>query len=307
MKKLLMKNRSETKVKSKKVKYGNGIFIVIGVILALHIITLVLPFIWMVITSFKGLIDFQKSFLGLPQKWHFENYTEIFSILKIQARGTDGILYDYGVDSMLINSLTMALFGPAFSLLGMILCSYIVAKYNFIGKKFLFNLNIFVMIIPIVGTLANTLTVYKQFGIYNNMWKYIILPYTPFGFNFLLMYGVWKGIPDSYAEAVTIDGGGHWTIFTKISLPLAMPTIFTLYNLGFISRWNDYNASLVFLPSVPNLAYGLYEFQYNASKYGAILPEILAAFVVCSIPSVVLFACSQKIIIKSLMIGGLKG
>ena len=307
MRESVVDNKGQKKLKATKVKYGNGIFIVIGVILGLHLITLVLPFIWMFITSFKGLIDFQKSFLGLPKTWHFENYTEIFSILKIEARGTDGVLYSYGVGSMLSNSFTMALLGPAFSLLGMILCSYIVAKYNFVGKNFLFNLNIFVMIIPIVGTLANTLTVYKQFGIYNNMWLYIMLPYTPFGFNFLLMYGVWKGIPDSYAEAVTIDGGGHWTIFTKISLPLAMPTIFTLYILGFISRWNDYNASLVFLPSVPNLAYGLYEFQYNASKYGAILPEILAAFVVCSIPSVVLFACSQKIISKSLMIGGLKG
>ena len=307
MKKLMIKNETKKSAKPKKVKYGNVIFIIIGIILGLHLITLILPFIWMLITSFKGLIDFQKSFLGLPKKWHFENYTEIFSILKIQARGRDGILYSYGVDAMLINSFTMAIFGPAFSLLGMILCSYIVAKYNFNVKNFLFNLNIFVMIIPIIGTLANTLTVYKQLGIYNNMWMYIALPYTPFGFNFLLMYGVWKGIPDSYAEAVTIDGGGHWTIFTKISLPLAMPTIFTLYILGFIGRWNDYNASLVFLPSVPNLAYGLYEFQYNASKYGAILPEILAAFVVCSIPSVVLFACSQKIISKSLMIGGLKG
>ncbi len=292
--------------KKNKIKQKQGIFIVIGVILFVHMLTLVIPFVWMLITSFKGLLDYQKSFLGLPEKWHFENYTDIFDILKIEAI-KDGVLMEFGVESMLFNSIILALFKPFFSMLGMILCSYVVAKYNFKGKQLLFNINIFVMIIPIVGTLANTLIVYKNFGIYNNLWSYIILPSQPFGFNFLLMYGVWKAIPNEYAEAVQIDGGNHWTVFTKIALPIALPTIFTLYILGFIGQWNDYSASLIYLPSVPNLAYGLYEFQYNSAKYGATLPEILAAFVVCSIPSVILFIASQKIITKSLMIGGLKG
>ncbi len=303
---VMQENNSNTQRKSKKVKYGNGIFIVIGVILGLHLLTLLLPFVWMLITSFKSRIDYRNSFMGLPKKWIWENYTQIFNILRVEYV-KDGTMQVAYVEAMLANSLILAITKPFFSMIGMVLCSYVVAKYTFKGKNFLFNTNIFVMIIPIVGTLANQLTVYKQMGIYNNLWNYIILPSQPFGFNFLLLYGVFKAIPDSYAEAVTIDGGSHWTIFTRICLPLAMPTLFTLYVLSFIGQWNDYNASLLFLPSVPNLAYGLYEFQYNSAKYGATLPQILAAFTVCSLPSVVLFVASQGVITKSLNIGGLKG
>ncbi len=302
---VIQENNVESK-KTKKVKYGNGIFIVIGVILGLHLITLILPFVWMLLTSFKNRIDYRNSFMGLPKQWIWENYTQIFNILRVEyVKG--GTLQTAYVETMLANSLILAITKPFFGMIGMVLCSYVVAKYSFKGKNFLFNTNIFVMIIPIVGTLANQLTVYKQMGIYNNLWSYIILPSQPFGFNFLLLYGVFKAIPDSYAEAVTIDGGSHWTIFTRICLPLAMPTLFTLYVLSFIGQWNDYNASLLFLPSVPNLAYGLYEFQYNSAKYGASLPQILAAFTVCSLPSVALFVASQGVITKSLNIGGLKG
>lgn len=302
-------NKSIEKIRLRRknrIKSGNTIFIITGIIIAVQAITLLFPFVWMVLTSFKGLLDYSNNFIGLPKKWHFENYTDIFSILKIQAV-KNGELYEFNVFDMLINSFKIAIFRPFFSMIGMILCSYVVAKYDFKGKGILLSINIFVMVIPIVGSLANTLTIYRQLGIYNNLWAYIILPGSPFGFDFLLMLGVFKGISPAYSEAATIDGAGHLTVFLRICLPLALPTIFTLYILGFIGAWNDYSSSLIYLPSVPNLSYGLYLFQYDASKYGATLPEILAAFVTCSMPSVILFCCSQKVITKSLMIGGLKG
>ena len=162
------------------------------------------------------------------------------------------------------------------------------------------------MVITIVGSLANTLLIYKNLHIYNNLWAYIIFPGGPFGFNFLLLYGAFKHIPDSYSEAVFLDGGGHFTVFFKVIIPIMMPTFIALYVLSFIGVWNDYSASLVFLPSTPTLAYGLYVFQYDAAKYEATLPEILAGFTICSIPSVILFCSFQKVITKSLMVGGLK-
>ena len=105
---------------------------------------------------------------------------------------------------------------------------------------------------------------------------------------------------------VFIDGGGHLTVFLKIIIPIMMPTLCALYILAFIGSWNDYSASLIYLPSVPTLAYGLYLFQYDSAKYGASLPEVLAGFAICSIPSVVLFCSFQKVITKSLTVGGLK-
>ena len=293
------------RTKRKKIKEAQALFIAVGIIFLIHGLSLLLSFAWMMMTSFKGRLDYADSFLGLPARWRFENYTSIFEILKVEViRG--GQLYEYNVFNMLGNSLILATFGSFFGLLSVVLCSYCVAKYDFKLRKLLFNINIFVMVIPIVGSLANTLTVYRQLGIYNNFLLYIILPGGPFGFNFLLLYGAFKAIPNSYSEAVFIDGGGHLTVFLKIIIPIMMPTLCALYILAFIGSWNDYSASLIYLPSVPTLAYGLYLFQYDSAKYGASLPEVLAGFAICSIPSVVLFCSFQKVITKSLTVGGLK-
>ena len=289
---------------SKKKKY-NLLFIIIGSVFLLHGLSLILPFLWMLLTSVKGLLDFQNSFLGWPKTFVWENYTKIFKLLRIEDARVDGI-YVYNVFDMLLNSLTLALFKPFFGLLSVILCSYVVAKYDFGIRKLLYNINVFVMVIPIVGSLANTLLIYKQLHIYNNLLLYIILPGGPFGFNFLLLYGAFKRIPDSYSEAVFLDGGGHFTVLFRVVIPMMMPTFIALYILAFIGAWNDYSASLIFLPSTPTLAYGLYVFQYDAAKYEATLPEILAGFAICSIPSVALFCSFQKVITKSLTVGGLK-
>ena len=291
--------------KSGKVKQAQTIFIIIGLIFLIHGLSLILPFVWMILTSFKSRLDFQDSFLGLPSVWKWENYTQIFSLLRIEVI-KNGSFYTYNVFDMMANSLTMAFFSPFFGLLSVVLCSYVVAKYDFAIRKLLFNINIFVMVIPIVGSLSTTLTVYKNLGIYNNFWAYIIFPGGPFGFNFLLLYGAFKAIPNTYSEAIFIDGGGHLTVFLRFILPMMLPTLSALYVLSFIGAWNDYSSSLIYLPSVPTLAYGLYVFQYDSAKYGASLPEVLAGFTICSIPSVVLYCGFQKIITKSLAVGGLK-
>lgn len=292
-------------VKKKRIKEAKALFIVVGIIFLIHGLSLLLPFVWMIMTSFKGRLDYADSFLGLPTTWRFENYTSIFEILKVEVI-RNGQFYEYNIFGMLGNSLILAVFKSFFSLLSVVLCAYCVAKYDFKLRKLLFNINIFVMVIPIVGSLATTLTVYRQFGIYNNFLMYIIFPGSPFGFNFLLLYGAFKAIPNSYSEAVFIDGGGHLTVFLRVIIPVMLPTLSALYILSFIGLWNDYSASLIYLPSVPTLAYGLYLFQYDSAKYGASLPEVLAGFAICSIPSVVLFCSFQKVITKSLTVGGLK-
>ena len=62
-------------------KKTEPIFIVTGLIFLIQGITLILPFFWMLLTSFKGLLDFQNSFVGLPKVWHWENFSQVFKLL----------------------------------------------------------------------------------------------------------------------------------------------------------------------------------------------------------------------------------
>lgn len=288
-----------------KIKGSQAIFIAIGLVFLVHGISLLLPFIWMIITSFKSRLDMSNSFLGLPSVWKWENYTGIFDLLKVEII-KKGRFYEYDVFDMFANSLVLAIFKTFFEMLPCIMCSYCVARYEFKLRKVLFMTNLFVMTIPLQGSLANTLVVFQQFHIYDNLLLYIILPGGCFGFNFLMFYNAYKGISKTYSEAVFLDGGGHLTVFFVIIVPMMLPMFTAIYILGFIGNWNSYSHSLLFLPSVPTLSYGLYEFQYNAAKYGASLPQILAGFTICSIPSVALYIAFQKPISKSLAIGGLK-
>ena len=291
--------------KSRKIKKVNPLFLTVGIMLLIHGLTLLLPFFWMLLTSFKGILEYRDSFLGFPKMLRWENYTRVFELIKVTVYdGEKRYLVD--IWGLLTNSLTLAVVRSFFGLLPETLTAYAVAKYDFKLRKTLFNINIFVMTIPIVGSLATTLTVYKQFNIYNNFWAYMIFPHQPFGFNCLLLYGAYKAIPNSYSEAVMIDGGGHFTILFKIILPTILPTLTALYVLAFIGNWNDYNSALIYVRKAPTLAYGLYEFQTGVKANVASLPEILAGFTMCSIPSVALYCSFQPLIGKSLSMGGLK-
>ena len=114
-------------------------------------------------------------------------------------------------------------------------------------------------------------------------------------------------IDDSVIEAARVDGAGHFRTFVQIVLPSVLPTIAVFYLLGVLGMWNDYMTPLLWLPTYPNLALGMFQFQYDSAKYAATLPVILCGFVIVSVPSVIFYFCNQKLITSKMMVGGLKG
>lgn len=86
-----------------------------------------------------------------------------------------------------------------------------------------------------------------------------------------------------------------------------LPTGAVLFVLGFLGSWNDYMTFLTWLPSYPNLAVGLYLFQYESAIYMVGTPTVLAGFTVAAIPTSLLYLCSRKLIMSKFTVGGLKG
>ena len=165
------------------------------------------------------------------------------------------------------------------------------------------------MIIPIVGNLPAAMDVRKNIiPTWDNMFLTIITgPTTVFsGFNFLLLYGAFKSMPWDYAESVFLDGGGNFTALFKIYLPMVLPTSTVIFVLAFLGAWNDYSTFMLWLPSSPNLAYGLYMLRAN-SQVSLSTPALMAGFTLIVIPTVILYAASQKLIMSRFNIGGLKG
>lgn len=308
--------KSRTK-KSKMEIIDAALKIAIGVILLVYSFSLLVPIFWMLINSVKGLVDYTNhGSFSLPTKIDWSNFKRIPEILVVRGvRTPDGVgTMEWTLSWMFIYSFLWAFTSSIFYIMIQTMCAYVIAKYKFPGRDFIYSLGIIVMIVPIVGTAGSAMLLRKQFGIYNNITLMILTsPYTAFsGLNFLIQYAAYKGIPWEYAEAVFIDGGGHLRVFTTIMLPMVLPTIWVLTLLGFIGAWNDYSVFLMWLPSYKNLAIGIYNVQYNLSadldgKGSGSIPQLLACFTVVSLPVVILYISFQKIITANFIVGGLKG
>lgn len=244
----------------------------------------------------------------LPDKVFLENFSYAWDRIKITQWNSvlqKNITYTYW--NMFFYSVCFSFGSTVMGIFVPFLVAYTLARYKFPGRNFLFNMAIFIMVLPSMASLASSLYVRKQLGIYDNMLLHILTAAGGFEGNFLLLYGVAKGLSGEYAEAAKIDGAGHHTIMYRIYLPMMMPTMAALFVIGFLGSWNDYMTIITYLPSTPNLAYGVYLFKENATVNQISLPITLSAYLIVALPTIILWTCSQKAIRGMAVVGGLKG
>lgn len=303
-------NTQTSKQSIGKAKYvvSKIVFIIVGVIMAVFAVSLVAPIVWTLLSSFKDTYDFATRPFGLPDIWYFENYSVAWKALTVEVWNADVkqlVVYTYGrmfLYSIILTTVTsfMNVFLPACT-------AYIVCKYKFPGRNTLYRIAIITMIIPIVGSLSSSLAIRRALGIYDNIIPFLLTSGSGFGFNFVLLYGAFKSLSWSYAEAAFIDGAGHHRVMYQIFMPMMLPTMFALFVLAFVGSWNDYMTVIVYLPSYPNLAYGIYMFNMLSTVKQHSDPEVFAGFVLVAVPTVIIWCASQKFIAGKVMVGGLKG
>ncbi len=278
-------------------------------VMVVYAISLLIPLTWMLYSSVKQPDEFLLATYQLPKKFFYQNYIDVISKLEYK-RTKEGVgLVVYSLGNMFTYSIIWSIATPFIINFFNMLTSYVICRYKFPGKNFLYSLGIFLMIIPIIGTGPASLQIHKALGLYDNFLGRILICGSGafYGFNFILMYGAWKGIPWAYAEAAQIDGSTNFKTFFYVMMPMMIPTFMVTFVLGFLGTWNDYMTFLTWLPSYPNLALGMYMFQYNIKLYGLGVPAILAGFTFTAIPTTIMYLCSQKTIMAKFNVGGLKG
>jgi ABC-type glycerol-3-phosphate transport system permease component len=183
---------------------------------------------------------------------------------------------------------------------------YVLSKYQFKGSDIIYTVIITTMTIPVVGTGASALKLAHDLKIYDNPIMDLITHFTGYGFNFMVMYGFFKNISWSYAEAVFIDGGSDFDAFLKVMLPQASSALITICIISFIGVWNNYERPLIYFPSYPPLAAGLYMLKKEAMN-DANAPFYFAGLIVATLPLCVVYAMFSEVIFKNFSVGGLKG
>ena len=280
------------------------------VLMIVYCVSLIFPLVWLILNSFKDYISYyQTSYFSLPEVWHFENYKNVFSEL-VYTINTDAGRLTYNIWNMAFYSFYYAILTSIYSTVTLTITSYAVGRYkDFWLSKLLFAIGLVWMVIPFVSDGGASLLLKKRLNIYDNLLAWVLTSggciFT--GQWFFVMVSYFRNLGKEYADAAYIDGAGQGTVFVKIMLPLAVPIMCLVFFLSFISAWNNYSVFLLYLPSYANLALGMYNFQFNAALIGVSTPEILAGFVIVSIPAVILYLLCHNLIINNLNIGGLKG
>lgn len=306
---MMLKQEKNLRINKKKhdiKKFLSPLIISLLIVLIIYSISLMVPFLWSFFTSLKGKYEIRTNPFGLPEEWLFSNYLEAFDNFKVRVESGDGFRWVY-FEEMLLNSVLYSLGCALIQSFTTCIVAYVIARFShFKFSKIVYTVVIIVMILPIVGSQPSELALARQLGLYDQMWGIWIMRLNFLGLYFLVFHAMFKGIPKDFADAAYIDGASEWQVMTKIMLPMSKNTLLTVILLNFIGYWNDYQTPLLYIPSHPTLAYGLYLFSNSPDNELATIPMKITGCMLMMVPILILFLIFRKRLIGNISIGGLK-
>ncbi|MGX7418033.1 carbohydrate ABC transporter permease [Carnobacterium gallinarum] len=194
--------------------------------------------------------------------------------------------------------------------------AYGISKQQLIGRNIYMKMGIVTMFFS--GGMIPTFLLYRQLGLLNNFWVYIIPVLFSF-YDMIIMMNFFRNIPASLEESAEIDGAHPLGIFIRIILPLSLPILATIALFHGVFQWNDYMTANIYVDDrtlypVQMLLYRLVSENLSPSVASGtnVIRETtsqslqLATMVVTTVPVVIVYPFLQKYFIKGMMIGSVK-
>ncbi|WP_135549573.1 carbohydrate ABC transporter permease [Paenibacillus cymbidii] len=256
-------------------------------------ITMIVPFLWMISTSFKKPIDvFHYPIDWLPLPLKLDNYSRVWS-------------GSYSFALFYWNSIKVTVL----SVLGTIVVSsaaaYGFGRIRFAGRDAVFMLYIATLMIPDQVTLVPRFILFNYLGLYNTHGA-LILPgiFTAFGTFMLRQF--YMTVPNELSEAAKMEGAGHLHIWSRIMVPLSKAAMISLVILSFAWTWNEFVNPLIFLTSkeLYTVPLGLNNF---VDESGTEYTLMMAAAVISVLPVMVVFIICQRWFVEGVISSGVKG
>lgn len=259
-------------------------------VLIIIAITMLLPFLWMVMASFKPLEEVEQ-LNPFPSKWHPENYIKVFQQIPFAKYYFNSVFIAGWVT--FLTCLTSAMAAFAFS------------RLQWKGRDAVFKLYLATMMIPGVVVMIPNYTLMVNLHMLDS-YIGLIVPASFSAFGTFLLRQFMLTIPPALDEAAQIDGASPWRVFWDVIVPLAQPGIVTLSIFTFIGNYASFFWPLILIKSegLRTLPIGMLYFD---TIYGRQTNLIMAASVMNIIPLIILFVVSQKFLVKGIQIGAVKG
>lgn len=270
-------------------------------ILILGLVQALLPFYWMISSSFMSSteVNFGR---WLPGALRLENYATAWERANFAQ---------FMWNSVRITAITLA-----GQLAFCIPAAYAFAKMRFVGRNVLFALMLATLMIPDVATLVPNYLTVIWFGRLSenliglpwlNNWPALTIPFMASAFTIFLLRQFFAQIPDELWDAARIDGAGHLRYLIAVVVPLSRAPIMTTVTFGFIGTWNALLWPLLVTQTDDwrPVAVGLTKFvSFDASDE---LHLQMAAAVIMIIPILIMYFFTQKQFTEGIAASGLKG
>lgn len=252
------------------------------------------PFLWMLFGSLKTSQDFWSSGLKLlPEVYIWQNYIEAWQTANFSI---------YFKNTVFV-AVTTTFFVVAFTSMA----GFALVKSNFPGKKPIIGIILLTVFLPRGYTILPIFSLIKNLKLLNTLWAVILVNVaTSMTFNTFLFMSFFTTLPNEIEETAKIDGANFFTLYWKISLPLAKPMIATVALFEFVDNWNSFFIPLVFTlgrPDLRTVTVGMYAFVGQHSINWVLM---CAAATISTLPTMVLFFFLQRLFVEGLT-GAIRG
>lgn len=254
-------------------------------------IVIILPFLIVLLNSFKSQGEAYLMDFSLPEKFLFENYATVIE----RGHLLKGFL----------NSFSYALLSTVLLIVVCLLAAYVIARAGRRSCRMLYYLLIAGIALPV-----NNITLMKvmsTFGLLNTRTGIIIL-YAALGIptSFFIAHGFVCVIPRELDEAAVIDGCGAFSLFGRIIFPLMKPVVATLFVLNFMGTWNDFTMAVYYLNGSDKMPMTLAVYNFFG-QYTQSWNLVCADIILTVLPVLVVYILGQKYIVSGMTSGAVKG
>ncbi|MBS3198618.1 carbohydrate ABC transporter permease [Turicibacter bilis] len=273
-------------MKKKKINKGN---LIVHLVLIIGSVIMILPFAWMILTSFKTLAEStQMPPKIFPDTLQFSNYTEVMRLLPF--------------DKFYINTILMLLFRVIGSVLFSAMAAYAFARLNFPGKNFFFSLVLLQMMVPGQLFIIPQFLLVQKLGLLNTVTA-LVIPGIVSAFGTFLLRQFFMGIPKELEEAAKLDGCSIGRTFFSIMLPLANSGLVALGIFTALFAFKDLMWPLIVNMSIDKmtLSAGLASLQ---GQFSTNFPQLMAGSLLAVWPMLLIFVIFQRKFIEGIATTG---
>ena len=263
--------------------------VLIHMILIVGAVAMVLPFIWMFLTSLKTYAEsIHVPPVIIPKDFQWENYKEVFTLLPFFK--------------FMLNTLIVTVLRTAGQLFLCSLAAYAFARIEFPGRNFLFLVALSVLMVPGQVFLLPQYMIMVKLGWLNTL-QAVVVPGLFSAFGTFLLRQFFMGLPKELEEAARLDGCNHFQIYWRVMLPLAKPGLVALGIFTTLWSWNELMWPMIVnsSPESMTLSVGLSSLQ---GQYLTNYPVLMAGSFLAILPMLILFMILQKQFIEGIAITG---